>query len=74
MGMSGGGSLGIKIDEAETARMTYQCGDCGSIDTYKLSNTAATRCPNCGGRVLYKLRTKRCVLAPRARLSAAGLL
>ena len=46
-------------DDKDSTRMNYQCGDCGSIETYRVRS--ATRCPTCGGRVLYKLRTKRWV-------------
>lgn len=44
---------------AEDTRMQYQCGDCGSVESYKVRQS--TRCPACGGRVLYKLRTKRMI-------------
>lgn len=42
---------------AEGAQMNYLCADCGIKNT--LRRTDPIRCKECGGRVLYKQRTKR---------------
>ena len=36
----------------------YRCGDCGAINVVKASDPV--RCRQCGFRILYKMRTKRC--------------
>ncbi|KJR84895.1 DNA-directed RNA polymerases I, II, and III subunit RPABC4 [Sporothrix schenckii 1099-18] len=41
----------------EGAQMNYLCADCGIKNT--LRRTDPIRCKECGGRVLYKQRTKR---------------
>lgn len=43
----------------EGAQMSYLCADCGIKNT--LRRTDPIRCKECGGRVLYKQRTKRMV-------------
>lgn len=37
----------------------YRCGDCGAINVIKASDPV--RCRQCGFRILYKMRTKRCM-------------
>jgi len=36
----------------------YRCGDCGALNTIKGGDPI--RCRQCGFRILYKVRTKRC--------------
>jgi DNA-directed RNA polymerase subunit RPC12/RpoP len=36
----------------------YRCGDCGAKNVIKASDPV--RCRQCGFRILYKMRTKRC--------------
>ncbi len=36
----------------------YRCGDCGSLNNIKGGDPV--RCRQCGFRILYKIRTKRC--------------
>lgn len=39
----------------------YRCGDCGARNVIKGGDPV--RCRQCGFRILYKTRTKRCKLA-----------
>jgi len=36
----------------------YRCGDCGAKNLIKCNDPV--RCRQCGFRILYKIRTKRC--------------
>ena len=40
----------------------YRCGDCGAKNVIKKEDPV--RCRQCGFRILYKTRTKRCKLIP----------
>lgn len=41
----------------------YRCGYCGTRNVIKGGDPV--RCRQCGNRILYKTRTKRCKLMPR---------
>ncbi|KAJ2902658.1 hypothetical protein MKZ38_000243 [Zalerion maritima] len=47
-GGAGGASQAYKPEEQDATQMKYQCGDCGSINAYRVKSS--TRCPDCGGR------------------------
>lgn len=51
------GSTGAVQGRATTSSVKYQCGDCG--EPIELGPQALVACTSCGGRVLYKQRTKR---------------
>ena len=52
-GMSTGGTT-IAIPRG----VEYRCGDCGARNMIKAGDPV--RCRQCGFRILYKMRTKRC--------------
>ena len=60
-------NIAIGADDALTAKASdlgpetqYLCGECNA--KVRLRKGDAIRCKECGHRVLYKERTKRCVL------------
>jgi DNA-directed RNA polymerase subunit RPC12/RpoP len=44
-----------------TKGVEYRCGDCGAKNLIKSNDPV--RCRQCGFRILYKTRTKRCTLS-----------
>ncbi|KAK2066719.1 hypothetical protein P8C59_000509 [Phyllachora maydis] len=50
---------GGSLDAPLTVQIKYNCGDCAQ--ECKLDKGAPIRCFHCGGRVLYKQRTKRMI-------------
>eukprot|EP00980_Cylindrotheca_fusiformis_P012015 scaffold2844_cov123-Cylindrotheca_fusiformis.AAC.8 len=51
----------------------YRCGDCGAKNVIKASDPV--RCRQCGFRILYKMRTKRCTYGgPRSAVSSVALV
>ena len=54
-GNAGAGSREVEV--AEGPLMQYQCSDCAI--KMQLRKADPIRCKDCGGRVLYKERTKR---------------
>lgn len=57
-GLSAPKAYEIAVDGQQ---MSYVCADCGIKNT--LRRTDPIRCKECGGRVLYKQRTKRCAVS-----------
>ena len=57
-GFSGSGAGNLLLDDP-AALVEYLCGDCQS--TQRFSRGVMMRCTECGGRMFYKKRTKRCV-------------
>ncbi len=60
---AGAGGGGVTHDTSNQGRssikgsLSYICGDCAA--RVQLTQEAGIRCVKCGGRVLYKERTKR---------------
>jgi DNA-directed RNA polymerases I, II, and III subunit RPABC4 len=54
---SGNQGGGASTSEQLAANVKYNCGDCNM--ECKLERSTGVRCFHCGGRVLYKQRTKR---------------
>jgi DNA-directed RNA polymerase I, II, and III subunit RPABC4 len=58
---TGGGGLGVGGGGIPLIRgVEYRCGDCGARNLIKGGDPV--RCRQCGFRILYKTRTKRCEL------------
>ena len=60
-----GASMGATASAAGVAStiaiprgVEYRCGDCGARNMIKAGDPV--RCRQCGFRILYKMRTKRC--------------
>ena len=69
--LSSGGAPGSSTTALPVARgVEYRCGDCGTKTVIKGGDPI--RCRQCGFRILYKTRTKRCKFCCRngARISA----
>ena len=60
MGTSDVGSIGTALSSGMpiTRGVEYRCGDCGARNVIKGGDPV--RCRQCGFRILYKIRTKRC--------------
>lgn len=73
-------SPGVSSPEAATAAtgsipimrgVEYRCGDCGARNTIKAGDPV--RCRQCGFRILYKIRTKRCKFVKESASSVESL-
>ena len=49
-----GGQIALPLQRG----VEYRCGDCGALNNIKGGDPV--RCRQCGFRILYKIRTKRC--------------